>query len=130
MSYKTFKLIRLVVVIILGGLVAWAAANGNAWVPVPAVIGTVIVLLIFRRGVKEITVDERTFSIAYKASRIAFVVFALGAVTLGATLLALGKSGQPELKPIGFTLCYAICALVLIYSIAFKYYNRKFGGKA
>jgi len=129
MSYKTFKLLRLVVVVILGVLVTWAAANGNAWIPVPAVIVAIIILLLFRRGVKEVIVDERTYSVAYKASRFAFVVFAVGAVTIGATLLALGKAGQPELKPVGFTLTYSICALVLIYSIAYSYYNRKFGGK-
>ncbi len=129
MSYKTFKLLRLVFVVILGILVTWAAANGNAWIPVPAVIAAIIILLLFRRGVKEVIVDERTYSVAYKASRFAFVVFCVGAVTIGTTLLALGKAGQPELKPVGFTLAYSICALVLIYSIAYSYYNRKLGGK-
>lgn len=130
MSYRNFKLLRLLVVIILGVLVAWSSAMGNAWIPIPAVLVAVTILLLFRRRVKEITVDERTFSIAYKASRVAFVVFGVGAVALGTTLLALGKSGQPEFRLIGFTLCYAICALALVYSIAFSYYNRKFGGKA
>lgn len=129
MSFKSFKLFRLVVVVILGILVAWAAANGNAWIPIPAVIAVIMILLLFRRGVKEVTVDERTYSVAYKASRAAFVVFGVGAVTIGATLLALGKAGQPELKQIGFTLAYSICALVLIYSIAYRYYNKKLSGK-
>jgi uncharacterized membrane protein len=130
MSYGTFKFIRLAIVIILGVLVAWAAYEGNAWVPVPAVIVAIAILLLIRRGVKETIVDERVYSVAYHASRIAFVLFGVGAVTVGATLLALGQSGTPDLKPSGFTLCYAVCGLVIIYNIAYVFYNRKFGGKA
>jgi uncharacterized membrane protein len=130
MSYNKFKILRLFVVIVAGFLAAWAAYNGYAWIPAPALIAAIIILLLFRRGLREITVDERTFSIAYKASRVAFVAFGVGAVAIGATLLALGQSGQPELKPVGFTLCYSICALVIIYSVAYSVYNRKFGGQA
>ena len=57
MSYNTFKLIRLIIVIILGVLVAWSAYQGNAWVPVPAVIAAIIILLLFKRSVKEVIVD-------------------------------------------------------------------------
>jgi uncharacterized membrane protein len=129
MSYNTFKLIRLVIIIILAALVTWAAYQGNAWVPIPAVIAAIVIMLLFRRGVKETIIDERVYSVAYHASRLAFILFAVGAVTVGATLLALGQSGTPELKPAGFTLCYAVCGLVIIYNIAYIFYNRKFGGK-
>ena len=95
----------------------------------PAVIAAIITLLLFRRGVKEIIVDERVYSVAYKASRLAFVTFGVGAVTIGATLLALGQADSPELKPVGFTLCYAVCALVVVYNIAYIFYNRQLGGK-
>ena len=130
MSYRTFKLIRLAIVIILGALVTWAAYQGNAWVPVPSVITAIVIMLIIRRGVKETIVDERMYSVAYHSSRVAFVIFSVGAVTIGATLLGLGQGGEPELKPVGFTLCYAVCALVIFYNIAYIFYNRKFGGKA
>ena len=129
MSYGTFKLIRFVVVVILGVLVAWSAYQGNEWVPIPAVIAAIIILLLIRRSIKEIIVDERVYSVAYKASRLAFVVFGVGAVTIGATLLALGQSGSPELKPVGFTLCYGVCALVIVYNIAYVYHNRQLSGK-
>jgi len=36
----------------------------------PAVIAAIITLLLFRRGVKEIIVDERVYSVAYKALQI------------------------------------------------------------
>ena len=129
MSYNTYRLIRLVVVIILGVLVAWSAYQGNAWVPIPAVIAAIITLLLFRRGVIEVIVDERVWSVAYKASRLAFIVFGVGAVTIGATLLALGQADSPDFKPVGFTLCYAVCALVVLYNIAYTFYNRQLGGK-
>ena len=118
------------IAIILGALVAWAAYQGNGWVPIPAVIAGITIMLLFRKGVKETIVDERVYSVAYHASRVAFIIFSVGAVTVGATLLALGQNGTPELKPTGFTLCYAVCALVIVYNIAYIFYNRKFGGKA
>ena len=129
MSYNTFKLIRLIIVIILGVLVAWSAYQGNAWVPVPAVIAAIIILLLFKRSVKEVIVDERVWSVAYKASRLAFIAFSVGAVTTGATLLALGQADSPDFKPMGFTLCYSVCALVVLYNIAYTFYNRQLGGR-
>lgn len=129
MSYKRFRLFKAFIVIVAGVLATWAAANGNPWIPVPAVIAAIIILLVFRRGIMEIIVDERTYSVAYKASRLAFVIFSVGAVTIGATLLAFGKGDYPELKPIGFTLTYSVCGLVLIYSIAYIIYNRILGGR-
>jgi uncharacterized membrane protein len=131
MSFKTFTVIKLVVVIIMGGLIGWAVTIGNYWIPIPAVIAALVVLLLFRRGVKEevVVVDERVYSIAEKASYLAFRIFGIAAAVIGATFVALGYEKVPELQPIGLTLAFATCGLVLIYYIAYTCYKRKYSGK-
>jgi len=129
MSFKTFTIIRIFVIIIMAGLIGWAVTNGNALIPIPVVIAAMVILLLFRRGVKEIVVDERIYSIAEKASLIAFRIFGIAAAVTAATLIALGWDSSSDLYKIGLTLAYAVCGLILIYYIAYIYYNRKYSGK-
>jgi uncharacterized membrane protein len=129
MSFKQFTVIKLVVVIIMAGLIGWSVTSGNYWIPVPAVIAALMILLLFRRGVKEVVVDERVYSIAEKASYLAFRIFGIAAAVIGATLVAIGWDSSSDLYKIGLTLAFAACGLVLIYYIAYIYYNRKYSGK-
>ncbi len=129
MSVKQFTIVRIFVVIIMAGLIGWAVANGNALIPIPVAIAALVILLLFRRGVKEVVVDERIYSIAEKASLITFRIFGIAVAVIGATLVALGQEVVPEVEPIGFTLTYSVCGLVAIYYIAYIYYNKKYSGK-
>jgi uncharacterized membrane protein len=129
MSFKTFTVIKMFVVIIMAGLVGWAVVSGNALIPIPVAIAALVILLLFRRGVKEVVVDERIYSIGEKASLIAFRVFGIAAAVIGATLVALGQKTLPEMAPIGFTLTYSVCGLMVIYYIAYIYYNKRYSGK-
>jgi uncharacterized membrane protein len=129
MSFKQFTIIRLGVIIIMAGLVGWAVSQGNYWIPIPAVIAALVIMLLFRRGVKEIVVDERVYSIAEKAAYLAFRIFGIAAAVIGATFVALGFEAVPELYPIGLTLAFSVCGLVLIYYIAYTVYKRKYSGQ-
>jgi uncharacterized membrane protein len=129
MSYKTFTVIKFLVVIIMAALIGWAVANGNYLIPIPAVIAALVILLLFRKGVKEVVADERVYSIAEKAAYLAFRIFGIAAAVIGATFVALGYKAVPELYPIGLTLAFAACGLVLIYYIAYTCYKRKYSGK-
>ena len=129
MSFKTYTAIRMVIIIIMAGLIGWAVVNGNALIPVPVIIAAMVILLLFRRRVKEVVVDERVYSIAEKASLIAFRVFGILAAVIGATLVALGWDSSSDLYKIGLTLAYSVCGLLVIYYIAYIYYNRKYSGK-
>jgi uncharacterized membrane protein len=129
MSFKTYTAIRIFVIIIMAGLISWAVTSGNVWIPAPVIIAAIVILLLFRRGVKKVVVDERIYSIAEKASYLAFRVFGIAAAVIGATLVALGQKTVPEMEPIGFTLAYAVCGLMVIYYIAYTCYKRKYSGK-
>ena len=129
MSYKQFKLWRTIVVIIVAILVGWSVANNNALIPVPAVIAGIVIVLLLKKGMKEIIVDERIFSLADKAAMFVFRSFVILAGMAAATMLALNQERYPDLEQAGFTLAYSVCAMLVIYWIAYFYYNRKFGGK-
>jgi uncharacterized membrane protein len=129
MSLKTFTRIRIFVLIIMVGLISWAIVSGNALIPIPVVIAAIVIVLLFRRRVREVAVDERVYSIAEKASYLAFRIFGIAAAVIGATLIALGWDSSSDLYTIGLTLAYAVCGLLVIYYIAYIYYNRKYSGK-
>ncbi len=128
MSYKKFKLWR-TIIIIVAILVGWSVANNNALIPVPAVIAGTVIVLLLRRGMKEVIVDERVFSVADKAAMLVFRTFVIIAGLTAATMLALNHERYPDLEQAGFTLAYSVCALLLFYYIAYVYFNRKYGGK-
>jgi uncharacterized membrane protein len=129
MSYKQFMLVRILVVIVVAGLVAWAVTDGRPMVPVPAAIAGATILLLLRRRVKEVVIDERISSIADKAAQKAFRIFGILAAVIGATLVALSREGSPAFLYIGLTLAYATYGLVILYYVFYNYYNRKLGGK-
>jgi uncharacterized membrane protein len=130
MSYKTYRFWKALVVIMVAVLVGWAVPSGNAFVPVPAAIAGMVILLIIRRSVKEVVVDERTYNIANRASRAAFQIVTLVMVLIGATLVALGSGDYPEVEPVGFALIYSACGFLLVYLISYAYFSRKLGGRA
>ncbi len=129
MKYQTYRWWKALVVIILAALVGWSVPAGYAWVPVPAAVVAVALLLIVRRGVREVVVDERTYNIANRAARMAFQVGVLAMALLGATLLALGYGDYPNLEPVGLTLVYTAAGLLVIYLIGYYSYSRKLGGQ-
>jgi uncharacterized membrane protein len=130
MIYKTYRFWKVLVVIVIAILVGWAVPSGNAFVPVPAAVAGMILLLFIRRGVKEVVVDERTYDIANRASRAAFQIVTPAMVLIGATLVALGYRDYPDIKPVGFALIYSACGFLLAYLLSYAYFNRKLGGRA
>jgi uncharacterized membrane protein len=129
MRFKTYNIIRIAVTIIMVGLISWAVVNDNLWIPIPIFIAALVILILFRKGVKEVVVDERVYSIAEKASYLTVRIFGIAAAVIGATMVGLGQETVPELLPIGLTLAYSACGLVLIYYIAYTCYKRKYSGK-
>lgn len=127
MSYDRYKLWRILVIIIVAVLIGWSIANQNALIPVPAVIAGIVIVLLLRRGMKEMTVDERIFSVADKAAMFVFRVFVLLAAMTAATMLALDRESH-DLEQAGFTLAFSVCIMLLFYCIAYIFYNRKYGG--
>jgi uncharacterized membrane protein len=128
MTSKKYRIIWISGFIITTLLVGWAAMSGYAWVSVPVFIASVIVLGLLRVRVKELTFDERAFSITEKSYTLASIIFIFVAVIIGLTLIAFGRD-KPIMLTIGFTLLGSGCVLTLLFSIFKFYISRKMGGK-
>jgi uncharacterized membrane protein len=129
MSYKTFRMIQGINGGILGAIMAVSVILGNWIVPIFAVIISLLILTVLRRRVKDIVVDERTYAISEKASRLTLQVISVGMALVGIILLAIYRGENKTLTQVAYTLEYATCALLVVNYIAYYYYRNKLGGK-
>jgi uncharacterized membrane protein len=127
MSFKTFRIIELAIIVILVSLITFAMSDGIAWIPVPAAVIAVAALYLLRRSIKEVVTDERTENIGNKAARFAFFTGTLIMAFGGATLGALGIH-YPNLQPYANALVFSGGVLMVIYIFASLFYSGKMGG--
>lgn len=128
MNWKKLAWCEIVVAVILGIVVTWSVSVGDLVLPVIAVTVGLGAVLLLRRRIEEVTVDERVHAIHEKASTRAVQVFALVTVSVGFVLIALSRSGYADLSQSGFTLVFSACALLILHLIFRHHYRRKYGG--
>jgi uncharacterized membrane protein len=130
MNIKTYRSWRIALTAIIVAAAAVSVVTGNVYILISVLVIGIIALVLFRRRVKDVTADERTYAIAYKASRLTMSVVGIGMAIVGAILLALNHDAlsSPPAQ-VGFALEYAVCSLLLINLAAYTYYSRKLGGK-
>jgi uncharacterized membrane protein len=129
MSIKTYRVWTAIIMIIVAGLAGWGVATGNAFIPGPAVIVGAVILYFCRRRIKVVVEDERIHRIGDQASRRTIVIALITMAVVGSTLIALSTENRPELETVGVTLGYSVCAILVLYTILYNYFSRKFGGK-
>ncbi len=128
MTFRAYRIVKFIIMLILVALTIVALDYGIAWIPIPAGLLAVIAMLLARRRVKEVVVDERNYAIANRASRFTFQVGATILAFIGVTLEALNRGGHPELHPYALTLIYSAIGLLVIYIFSTLYYSGKLGG--
>jgi uncharacterized membrane protein len=129
MSVKAYRLLMAAVTIIVAGLAGWGVAVGNAFVPAPAVIIGATILYFCRKRLKVLVEDERIHRIGDLASRRTIEIVIILMAVVGSTILAMSNGHWPELKTAGVTLGYAVCSILVLYTILYNYFYRKLGGK-
>lgn len=126
MKMNTLRFFRALIVIIMGALIGWSVAIGNAIIPIPVVIVGLLLLYLLRKRVKEVIEDERMHKINEKASKVALQVFGIAIALTGAILIALSQGGLSDFRQAGFTLAYSVCFLLMIHLALYSYYARKY----
>jgi len=129
MSVKTYRLLILAITIIVAGLVGWGVLIGNAFIPAPAVIAGAAILYFCRRRLKVVVEDERIHRIGDQASRRTIEIALIAMAVVASTLLALSTDERPELGTVGVTLGYSVCSILVLYTILYNYFSRKYSGK-
>jgi uncharacterized membrane protein len=130
MKIKTYRNWRAALTVAIAVAAAVSVTLGNVYILAAAVIIGMILLFLLRRGFTEVIADERTYAVAYKASRLTMSITGVGLALAGAVLIALNRQEMSSaLAQVGFALEYTVCGLLLVNLAAYTYYNRKLGGK-
>lgn len=124
MTQKKFRLIRILTAMFLGAIMAQAVIFSNYILAVIAVAGAVLVVFTSAKKVEGATSDERTISIGGQAARMSLTIFSvLGA---GISFVLIISRGIGEVyQTTGYVLSYSVCALLILYSLLFKYYEKQ-----
>ncbi|MDD4383002.1 MAG: DUF2178 domain-containing protein [Candidatus Shapirobacteria bacterium] len=123
MTLKKYNQIRLAIVIIISIVVGQSIVLENYLMSISTVAIGSLVLLFLRRQVKEVVADERDYALTGKSASWAIQIYSWIAVIAMFILYAF-KNLNPSYEPIALTLAYSTCALMLIYSLIYKFINK------
>jgi uncharacterized membrane protein len=127
MDVKSYRRYLALATTILAATVAWSVMAQNMMVAVAGVSASMISLYLLRKRVKEVMIDERVHRISQMASRTTLQIFGWVSAASAFILIAFGRTISTGFEQAGYTLAYATCALLLLYSVFYKYYGSKFG---
>ena len=127
MDVKSYRRYLALATTILAAIVAWSVIAQNMMVAVAGVSASMILLYLLRKRVKEVMIDERVHRISQMASRTTLQIFGWVSAASAFILIAFGRTISTGFEQAGYTLAYATCALLLLYSVFYKYYGSKFG---
>ncbi|MDD5032265.1 MAG: DUF2178 domain-containing protein [Patescibacteria group bacterium] len=129
MSKKKYQLVKLSLMILLAIIFSQAIIFKNYLISISLLIVSSLILLYLRRQVKEIIADERDYAIGGKAALLSIQIYSWIAVI--SMLLVYGlRDLNPAYEPIGLTLAFSTCLLMLLYGVVFRYYDKvKLTGK-
>jgi len=125
MTLKQFKILKLSVVFILAMIVGQAIVYHNYIISVVAMALAIMVIFYFRGRVKEVIADERDYEVGGRAAILTIQVFSWLTVILLFSLLVYYEANPvPEIMTAVMVLAYSACALMVIYTLFFRYYNK------
>ncbi|MFA5358646.1 MAG: DUF2178 domain-containing protein [Patescibacteria group bacterium] len=128
MTAKQFLFFKLIVVVILAGVVSSFITVGNYVIPLLVLMTAGVLLYFIKKRVKDVMEDERDFEIAGKAARYAMTIFSLVGGVVIIVIFAL-RHTNPDLELVGSVFAYAVCFLLLCYSLLFKYFQQSPGSR-
>lgn len=123
MTLKQYQKIKLAMVVIISVIFSQAIYFKNYLVPIAVLAVSSLVLLYLRRTVKEIVADERDCAMGGKAALLAIQIYSWLAVISMFIFYAL-RDINPAYEPIGMTLAFSTCVLMLTYAVIFRYFDR------
>lgn len=125
MKQRTFTIIVMAMIAVLGCIIGESIKAGNAIVPVIAMAIAMAFIYLLKKRVSEIVEDERIYKISEKAAMFVFKLFVPAIAVIGVVLVALTNSGVYAFEKEGYTLLYSVCVMLILYIISYFYYNKK-----
>lgn len=127
MSYKLFRNLRILVIIILAATISIAVNMENAVLATSAIIIGMIAMFAIKKNVKELRTDEMIQSIAGKSSLWAYSICIpfLALLSIFFMFSSLSDKGS-DMYNLGMVLSYVVLFHIATYSIAFIYFRNKY----
>ena len=126
MNAKTFSRIRLAVIAFIAIMVSVAVTINNLLLALAAVFTGIICLVLVRRKVKDIMIDERMIHAAGYAARVTYFI---STVILGMSSVVFIIWGRQNnafyLESLGMIFSYITLFNMLVYSVTYKILIRK-----
>ncbi len=123
MTLKTYNKIRLGIVFVTAFIFSQSLVLRNFFIPIMVLGLSAMALFYLRKKVAAVMTDERDYQIGGKSALFTIQATSWVGVIIMFVLYALGDT-NPFYQPIAMTLAFSVCILMLIYSIAFKYYSK------
>lgn len=129
LTAKQYQKIKIATAVVLAIVFSQAVIFKNFFIPIALLIVSSLMLLYFRRQVREVIADERDYAMAGKAALWSIQIYSWVAAISMIILYAL-RDLNPAYEPIAMTLAFSTCGLMLLYFAIFRYHNNfKFSDK-
>jgi uncharacterized membrane protein len=124
MTQKSFKFVRIITAFFLAIIMAQAVMFNNYILAITAVVSGVAVIYVSKKKVKGVLNDERDYAIAGKAARLSLSIFSV-AGAMATLIFMFLRYIDPIYEVISSVLAYSVCALLLLYSAIFSFYEKQ-----
>ena len=123
MTLKTYNKIRLGIVFVTAFIFSQSLVLRNFFIPIMVLSLSSITLFYLRKKVVGVIADERDYQIGGRSALLVIQLTSWIGVIIMFILYALNDT-NPFYQPIAMTLAFSVCALMLTYSVVFKYYSK------
>jgi uncharacterized membrane protein len=130
MKQNTFKKIKILIITFVSVTVGIAAINNNIYLAFAGVAIGMLFLILVRRTVKAVTVDERVSHISARAARLTYAIVTVLLAFLSLFFISTGqRTGEPYIEALGTILSYIALLSLAIYAMSYKFYSKQYGGE-
>ena len=130
MKINTFRKVKLIIVSFVAATVGIAAVNNNAYLALAGVVIGMLFLVLVRRSVKTVTVDERVSHISGRAARLTYAIVTTLIALLSLFFIFSGqRTGDIYIEALGTILSYIALLSLAIYAMSYKFFSKQYGGE-
>jgi uncharacterized membrane protein len=129
MPASVFKKIKLVLFICLLPIVGWSFWVNAVPITFLSVGGYMALVSLLKTRVKGVIADERQLAASQQAAQVSFqILLPMLLLTSLALLAAGGNQDFYYVKALGIVFLYVTCLGMVVYRLAYWYFDRKTGG--
>ncbi len=122
-SSTSYKTIRIIVSMYVAAVVSSAVVSENFMLALAGVISGMLVIWLAKKRTKTITADEMILTVSGKAARITYSLTTISLALVSVLLMFLAK--EPFPKALGIIFSYLALAMMVVYSILYKYLMKQ-----